>query len=80
MQAELEEQYFALQPHRYGGRLPKSIAELTDYLNCAADALEGMMEKRAGLPSEQAHQESANFAKCIRQILRRRRSAAFIAN
>ncbi|NJN47685.1 MAG: DUF3080 domain-containing protein [Candidatus Competibacteraceae bacterium] len=43
--AELEEQYFALQLHRYGGRLLKSVAELSDTLNRAADALERMMEK-----------------------------------
>ncbi|MEE4376816.1 MAG: DUF3080 family protein [Candidatus Competibacteraceae bacterium] len=41
--SELEEQYFALQLHRYGGRLLRSIAELSDILNRAADALERMM-------------------------------------
>jgi len=42
--AELEKQYFVLQLHRYGGRLLKSIAELSDTLNRAADALERMLE------------------------------------
>ena len=43
---ELEEQYFILQSHQYGGRLLQSIRQLIAYLNQAAHALEVLFEKR----------------------------------
>ncbi len=39
-QDELEEQYFTLQSHQYGGRLLQSVKQLIEYLNQAANALE----------------------------------------
>jgi hypothetical protein len=41
---ELETHYYALQRDRYGGRLLQSMAQLTRYLQAAAEALESVLE------------------------------------